>query len=379
MPCLPENPKPLGLYLHFPFCGSKCGYCDFLSWAGQQALKEPYTQRLIEEITSAGSRLGRPSISTVFLGGGTPTVMETQQMDRVLAAAHRHFDIRPQAEITCEANPASLGKDFARMLAGQGVNRLSLGVQSFLPHELKLLGRVHEPRDVEASVSLARQAGIQNINLDLMLGLPGQQSEHLSCSLERAILLQPQHLSCYSLIVEEGTALFDRVKRGYLTMPGQEEERELYWLAADTLKARGYSQYEISNFALPGKACRHNLDCWQYQDYLGLGLGASGFFEGKRSRNPDTLTGYLAGEGPHTEAVSAPDSRFEQVMLGLRTAEGLDLIAFQARQGISLPEAFPGALEKHISGGLLQLSDTHLRLTRKGFDLMDLALLDFLP
>lgn len=376
---LPLTAPRLGLYLHFPFCHSKCSYCDFASWAGQASQRAPYTQRLCQEIRQTGEALGKPRLDTVFLGGGTPTMMETGQMDQVLSTLNRHFDVAPDAEITCEGNPATLRADFAHMLRDFGVNRLSLGMQSANPKELALLGRSHQVQDVADSLVLARQAGFTNINLDLMLGLPGQSQGDLQTTLDTALSFGPSHLSCYSLIVEEGTPIFTQVAEDSLVMPSQEEDRALYWFAVNHLQDKGFNQYEISNFCLPGQECRHNLDCWRYQDYLGLGLSASGFLGGRRSKNPDTLTGYLAGEAQIWEDISPKDSRFEQVMLGLRTVEGLSLQAFLDRQGIPLMEAYGAALDKHIKGGLLLLDDTSLRLTPLGFDLMDLALMDFLP
>ncbi len=371
--------KPLGLYVHFPFCRSKCAYCDFPSSPGQEALRAPYARAVCAEIRARGAELGRPAADTVFLGGGTPSLMEPGQISEVLRALREAFSLAPDAEITCEANPGTLTPAFLAALRENGANRLSLGAQSAKEGELRLLGRAHRWADVEASVRLARQAGFANLNLDLMSGLPGQGWAGLKETLERALGLRPDHLSCYSLILEEGTPLSREVQRGGLEMPGEEEEREMYWNAVRFLEAAGFAQYEISNFARPGFRCRHNLNCWNYEEYLGFGASAAGFSRGRRRRNPPGIADYLSGAAPEEEAVSRQDAAFERVMLGLRLKDGLDLAAFGRAQEAGIRAVFPEAVADNLARGLLEEKEGRLRLTARGFDVMDRALLDFLP
>ncbi len=265
------------------------------------------------------------------------------------------------------------------MLREQGVNRLSLGAQSADPEELRLLGRIHTWEQVEESVALAQEHGFINLNIDLMTALPGQTWEGLARTLFKALALAPSHLSCYSLIIEEGTPFYDWLASGKITLPEEDREREMYWNTVALLQDHGFIQYEISNFSLPGCACRHNENTWQYRDYLGFGASAAGLHRGRRRKNPDSMFDYLAGLPPLVEDLSPQDQQFEQLMLGLRLKEGLSLLAFQSRQGRSPRELWPQALDLHIRGGLLEEREGHLRLTDRGFDLMDRVLLDFYP
>ena len=369
--------KPLGLYLHFPFCAKKCAYCDFPSYAGEMALREPYTKALIREIAERGEGLGRPEADTVYLGGGTPSLMQPEQMAAALSQLRDSFSLVPDAEISCEANPGTLSERFLRTLKEQGVNRLSLGAQSADGEELTRLGRMHSWDKVIQTLNLARAAGFDNISLDLMTGLPGQDWDKLRATLDAAIALSPTHLSCYSLIIEEGTPFYSEQEA--LGLPDEETERGLYWHTVHYLAQAGYQQYEISNFARPGFECRHNRNCWKRSEYLGFGAAAAGFYGGVRRRNALRLREYLAGTGPETETVTALDARFESLMLGLRLTKGLSLEGFKAMHGLEAREAWPEALRRHVDAGMMEERKGYLRLTRQGLDLMDRLLLDFLP
>ena len=371
--------RPLGLYVHFPFCARKCAYCDFPSYAGKLSLRAPYTQALCREIAERANSLPPLAADTVFLGGGTPSLMQPQQMARILECLREHFTILPDAEITCEANPGSLSADFLSTLRELGVNRLSFGAQSAQETELKLLGRTHTWAQVEKSFGMARAAGFQNISLDLLTGLPGQDWETLRDTLEDALRLSPCHISCYSLIIEEGTPFYSQVQNGTLSLPDETAERAMYWNVVEYLQAEGFFQYEISNFAKPGMACRHNLNCWKREEYLGFGAAAAGFYRGERRRNPTDPEGYLAGDPPEIQTVTPGDARFESVMLGLRMTAGLDASAFYAAHAIRLMDAYPEAITRNTQNGLLQWAGEYLRLSRAGMDLMDRVLLDFLP
>jgi len=370
---------PVGIYVHFPFCERKCAYCDFPSYAGQEGRREEYIDVLLAEIRERRQTTGPLSVDTVFLGGGTPSLMEPRQVAVVLTALRAAYDIQPEAEITCEMNPGSVSPGFLDMLRDQGVNRLSLGAQSADEHELRFLGRVHTWRQVVASVDLVRGMGFHNINLDLMTALPGQRHDTLFRSLQAALALEPSHLSCYSLIIEEGTPFHQRFLKGGLDLPGEEEERAMYWDTAALMMQQGYEHYEISNFALPGRRCRHNENTWRYRDYLGFGASAAGLYRNRRRKNPDDLFDYLKGVPPLMEDLQPRDTQFEQLMLALRLREGLSLAAFQARQGLLPRQIWPREIQRHITGGLLEETAGYLRLTDRGYDLMDLVLLDFLP
>ena len=368
--------SPIGLYVHIPFCARKCAYCDFASFAGREADQAAYVDRLIREM---GER-SRPDlpIGTLYIGGGTPSLLPAPLMERLLQALHRHFSFTADAECSCECNPGTVTADFLRVLRQSGINRLSLGAQARQMRLLGLLGRIHTWDQVVSSVSLARDAGFGNINLDLMLGLPGQTVKDVEETLAAALALKPTHLSCYGLIVEEGTPMKAQVDSGAWTLPDEDTERAMYETCRQTLAAHGFVQYEISNFALPGFACRHNCDCWQRKEYLGLGSAACGFLGNVRYQNPPSLDDYLDGKPAEETVLTPEDARFESIMLGLRMMDGVSEEAFRAMHGVSLDEAFPHCMDKPIRDGLLTRENGFLRLTRRGMDVQNRVLVEFL-
>ncbi len=369
---------PIGLYVHVPFCASKCSYCDFASYPGREADIPRYVDAVIKEIRRRGTEAGHPTADTVFLGGGTPSLLDEPQVTRILHALFEAFPLAEGAEITCECNPGTLTAPFAQALRMAGVNRLSLGAQAAQARLLRLLGRIHAWEDVIASVRIARHVGFENINLDLMFGLPSQTVEELRESLEAAISLGPTHLACYGLIVEEGTPLCRDVTGGNLDLPDEEVERDMYELVRQVLAERGFRQYEISNFARPGYACRHNLGCWTRVPYLGFGCAAHSFFNECRTMNPSTLDAYLAGEEATTTRVSQEEARFESMMLGLRMTRGVKEDEFVRMHGLSIREAFGDKLRASIDAGLLEWRDGALKLTRRGMDLQNSVLVDLM-
>ncbi len=396
---------PIGLYVHVPFCVSKCAYCDFASYAGRQSDIPRYVDAVVREITRRGAETGHPKTDTIFLGGGTPSLLDEFQVTRILDALVEAFPIEEGAEITCECNPGTLGVrnkisdgphplplsqrergamtevlavPFAQALRKAGVNRLSLGAQAAQTHLLRLIGRIHDWEQVIASVETARKAGFGNINLDLMFGLPSQTVSDLRETLEAAIALSPKHLSCYGLMVEEGTPICRDITAGKLALPDEEVEREMYELARQMLAEHGFRQYEISNFAREGYACRHNVGCWTRVPYLGFGCAAHSFFDQCRTMNPSELDAYLAGEQPKTEPISKEEARFESLMLGLRMTRGVKDEDFARLHGMSIREAFGERLDKPINAGLLQWHEGALRLTRLGMDLQNSVLVDLM-
>jgi oxygen-independent coproporphyrinogen-3 oxidase len=369
---------PIGLYVHVPFCVSKCAYCDFASYAGREADIPRYVDAVVREITRRGGETGHPKADTIFLGGGTPSLLDEFQATRILDALSSAFPIEEGAEITCECNPGTLTTPLAQALRKAGVNRLSIGAQARQARLLRLIGRIHNWEEVIASVAIARKVGFDNLNLDLMFGLPSQTVSEVRETLEATIALCPTHLACYGLIVEEGTPICRDVTAGKLVLPEEEVERDMYELARQTLADRGLHQYEISNFARQGYACRHNLGCWTRVPYLGFGCAAHGFFEQCRTMNPSTLDAYLAGEEPKTEQISKEESRFESMMLGLRVTRGVRDGDFRHMHGMSIREAFGEKLDKPINGGLLEWYEGALRLTRLGMDLQNSVLVDLM-
>ncbi len=368
--------KELGLYVHIPFCRQKCAYCDFPSFAGKENLMEAYTERLIAEMKE--KRDPSAVIATLYIGGGTPSLLPPELMERILQELHGQFDFLPDAECSCECNPGTVTEDFLRVLKKGGVNRLSFGAQAFQFSLLRLLGRIHTWEQVKSGVRMARDQGFFNLNLDLMLGLPGQTIDDVAETLDAALALSPTHLSCYGLIVEEGTKMHAMVESGQWKLPDEETERAMYELCRATLAGHGFSQYEISNFSLPGFQCRHNVDCWRRKEYLGLGCAACGFINNIRFRNPAAMDGYLRGEPPEETVISPEDARFESVMLGLRMTEGVSEDAFLRMHGVPLWDAYGEKLKASLDLGLVVRENGFLRLTRRGMDVQNRVLVDLL-
>ena len=368
--------KEMGLYVHIPFCRRKCAYCDFPSFAGREGSMEAYADRLTAEIKEKSDP--NAVIATLYIGGGTPSLLPPGLMARILGELRGRFEFLPGAECTCECNPGTVTADFLRVLKQGGINRLSFGVQARQERLLRLLGRIHSWEQAVESVSMARDAGFQNLNLDLMLGLPGQTLSDVEETLDAALRLSPTHLSCYGLIVEEGTKMQAMVESGKWLLPDEDTERAMYETCRATLARNGYAQYEISNFALPGYACRHNMDCWRRKEYIGVGSAACGFADGVRYRNPPDLDDYLAGKAPEKTVVSPEDARFESVMLGLRMTEGVSEEAFFRMHGVHLWDAYGEKLQRSIRLGLVIRENGFLRLTRRGMDVQNSVLVDLL-
>ncbi len=369
--------REIGLYLHIPFCVRKCAYCDFASWAGAEDLFGAYEARVKEEIALAARRDVR--IRSLYVGGGTPSVIPAGMMRSLLTVLREAFDFLPGAECSMEMNPGTVREDMLEVMASCGINRVSLGMQCAQDRLLEMLGRIHRFSDVETSVGMLRRAGFDNFNLDLMLGLPGQGVRDVEESLSAAMDLGCTHLSCYGLIVEEGTEMARRVKEGAWVLPEEDAEREMYDLCVRRTAGRGMHWYEISNFAYPGRECRHNLDIWKRGEYIGIGCAAAGFTDGVRRQNPRSLTAYLAGEKPEEERIGREDAMFESVMLGLRLTEGIGDREFFDMHGADLEEVFGRKWKRAVGNGLLVHENGRLRLTRRGMDLQNSVLVDLMP
>ena len=367
-----DEKRDVSVYLHIPFCRRKCVYCDFPSFAGKEALMEPVARRMEEEIASfAGQGL---RVREIFFGGGTPSVMPPGLLRGLMAVLRAALEVSPDAEVSMEINPGTLTDELLDALDDMGVNRVSMGMQSSSGRLLEMLGRIHRFGDVVRGVERLRARGIDEINLDLMIGLPTQTIGDVRDSLNDALSLGIRHLSCYSLIPEEGTALFDRLRSGEWTLPPEDEERAMYRLCRDMARQRGLEQYEISNFAVPGHECRYNMRVWRRGEYLGIGCAAAGHLRGERWTNPAAIDGYLKGEPAERTRIGPAEARFETVMLGLRLTRGVREADFIREHGMGFREAFGDGIGESVREGLLTLDGGAMRLTERGMDLQNRVL-----
>lgn len=376
------------LYIHIPFCRQKCHYCDFASWPDLEDCWSGYLRDVTAEAAARAETLQGQAVETVYIGGGTPSLLPFPMMRKLLEGVFRCFPPAPGAEFTSEANPGTLTREWLEGMADLGMNRLSLGMQALQDDLLtQVLGRIHRFDDVRRSVELARSAGIRNLSLDLMFGIPGQTRQMWRDSLDAALSLAPEHLSCYGLIPEPGTPLYARLEDGSLSLPEEEEERQMYEDALSSLRSHGYGQYEISNFARPGFACRHNIGYWRRIPYLGLGVSAASMFlqpgdTALRENNPATLAEYrslVQGEClREKEIVSPGDARFETMMLGLRMNEGVSEAAFLAEHALTLDACFGDALRRLQRDGLVDHREDRWFLTRRGMDVQNAVLVELM-
>lgn len=371
---------PRAAYLHIPFCAHHCGYCDFAIAVGRDDMMDLYLDALAAELATLG---GAQSVETLFLGGGTPTYLSARQLERLLTEIHRWLPPRPGHEFSIEANPGTLDADKVAVLADHGVNRVSLGAQSFHPHLLRVLERDHAPADVPRAVEIVRRR-IDNVSLDLIFGVPGQTLDEWRADLSWALRLAPQHVSTYGLTYEKGTPLWKQQQRGEVTALGEEEERILHAIGIETLEAAGFNHYEISNFAQPGRGCRHNQIYWANWAYFGFGMGAARYVNGKRELNTRDLRTYirkaLSGE-PTTfqaEELAAEERARETMAVQLRRAEGIDRSAFPEQTGFTLDALAGPAIAHQVELGLLQDDGASVRLTREGKFVADAVIMRLL-
>lgn len=368
--------RSIGLYVHIPFCKKKCTYCDFSSYANREQDMERYIEQVLAEINQ--KRNPAFEVSTLYIGGGTPSLLPAALMQRLLSALHSAFPFADDAECTCECNPGTVTPEFFTVLAQNGINRISFGAQAAQPALLSLLGRIHVWEQVEEAVHMAHACSIHNMNLDIMLGLPTQTTADVEETLQKALALSPTHLSCYGLIVEEHTVMQKMVESGTWQLPDDDTEREMYEICRTLLRKHGMEQYEISNFSLPGYACRHNIDCWKRKEYLGIGCAACGFLDEQRIQNPVRLEDYLAGAAPQIVSISTEEARFESLMLGLRMTAGVSEADFYRMHGVSLLSVYGERLKKPMAEGLVLMEDGHLKMTRRGMDVQNRILVECL-
>lgn len=377
--------RKAALYIHIPFCVAKCNYCSFNSYAGLEHLHEVYLDALEEEISLSAQQWGPLEAPSVYIGGGTPTILGAELLGRVVRACKDHFLMHADAEITVEANPGTVDAMNLSTLRKLGVNRVSLGVQSFNDGMLVMLGRVHHAREAEEAYCLVRQAGFDNVNLDLIYGLPKQDLAQWETDLSKTISLRPEHLSLYCLSLEEETPLARSICSGDVPAPDPDLAAEMYETAEAKLAGAGYVHYEISNWAVRGRECRHNLVYWHNEPYLGFGAGAHSFDGAFRYHNLLSPQEYVQRIASGAEAVAAREEidrateMSETMILGLRLLEGVSFQQFEERFQISAPLLYGMAMEQLVALGLLNLSDGVARLTRRGRLLANEVFERFLP
>ena len=379
--------QSIGLYIHIPYCVRKCRYCDFLSFQDRYAEEGGrYFQALREELVFLSERYGQGSpyaVRSLFIGGGTPSVAESSEIVGLMETVYSRFMVEEKAEMTIEANPGTVTLEKLRIFYRTGINRLSLGVQSLDDGVLKAMGRIHSTKEAISSYEMARQVGFSDINLDLMLGFPGQSVPAFEHTLRQAIAMGPEHLSAYSLIVEEGTPLCADIDDGRLAEPEQEADRAMYHLACRLLTEAGYERYEISNFARPGYESRHNTGYWTGVPYLGAGLGAASNMEGVRFKNTEDMKTYLESlpdkkrDGAYDEPLTRQDEMDEFMMLGFRLAKGPDAATFAARFGVPYTDVYGPRLDKLLREGLIEQCPTGFCLSEQGLDLGNLVFEEF--
>ena len=379
-----EKMDNIGLYIHIPFCRQKCLYCDFPSFAGKEGMMQAYVDALTAEIKSRGKGYSQKKVISVFFGGGTPTALPIPMLKQLMQAVYESWDIAEDAEITTEANPGTLDREMANALKKMGFNRLSMGVQAWQNRLLQDLGRIHTIEGFLENYHAVREAGFANVNVDLMFALPKQTMTDWQETVKNIIALQPEHISAYSLMIEEGTPFFDRYEKGLLEPASEKLDREMYHWAVDYLAEMGYEQYEISNFAKKGRQSRHNRIYWQAEEYLGMGLGSHSYMEGTRFHNTYDLQAYIKAKGDasllkeEVEVITETDALAEFMFLGLRLTEGVSFDRFRARFGRELYEIYGTQVRELVEAGLLAEDAKGIRLTRRGIDVSNVVFEKFL-
>lgn len=371
------------LYLHMPFCVRKCAYCDFLSFPTDQETQNLYTRRLREDIDAMGKKYGDIPVDTIFIGGGTPSVPDSALIVGIMEHVRKAFHVAEDAEISMGANPGTVTREKLTDYRRAGINRLSFGLQSANDRELKLLGRIHTWAEFLESFHLARECGFTNINIDLMSALPGQTRESWKDTLKRVTDLNPEHISAYSLIIEDGTPFGEKYgsEEGRKLLPDEDSEREMYHETKRFLRDCGYERYEISNYAKPGRACRHNIGYWTGLPYLGLGLGASSYMDGCRFAVNSDMKQYLEekpGMFTDVEKLTKKDMEEEFFYVGLRMTAGVSLPEFERRFGVSAKDVYPGLMEMFVEEKAAVFQGDRFVLTDYGLDVSNYIMAQFL-
>lgn len=372
--------KEISLYIHIPFCMQKCFYCDFPSFAGKEKFREDYVDALIKELKE---KCKDYLIKTIFIGGGTPSHLEVNEIKKLLVAIN-DLNLKDDIEFSMECNPGTLQKEKLEVMKRGGINRISFGLQSSDNKLLKKIGRIHTFEEFLDNYNLARELGFKNINVDLMYGLPNQSVENWKTTLEKICEINPEHISAYSLIIEEGTAFYTLYEKDKLILPTEDEEREMDALTKNILTENGYHQYEISNYSLRGKECRHNKVYWTLEEYIAVGTACSSYIDGYRLQNINDINEYIKkinlGEDIviETHKNSVEDEMEEFVFMGLRMNVGIDTVRFKTKFNVSIESIYGSVIEKNIERELLKIMDNFMFLTEKGMELSNNVMSDFI-
>ncbi|XZL14006.1 radical SAM family heme chaperone HemW [Clostridium perfringens] len=373
----------ISLYIHIPFCAQKCLYCDFPSFARKDHLRKAYIEALNKEIISLREKHNNLEINTIFIGGGTPSVLEADELECLLKEVAK-LNMAKDIEYSMECNPGNLTEEKLEVMKKYGVNRISMGLQAKQDNLLKGLGRIHNYKTFKENFLLAKKVGFNNINVDLMFGLPNQRLNEWEETLREIISLEPAHISAYSLIIEEGTAFYNLYENDKLKLPTEEEERKMYHLTKKILEENGFNQYEISNYAKEGKECRHNLAYWNMDNWIGVGSAAASYINGKRIKNISSVEKYINSINEKREAVeeiinnSKNDNMEEFMFMGLRKINGIDENEFKNRFSMNINDVYGEILNKYIDEGLLIRESGRIFLSEKGIEISNIIMADFL-
>lgn len=379
--------KELGIYVHIPFCKQKCYYCDFISYANSDKKVEEYIEVLKKEIKEESKNINKEEyiINTIYIGGGTPSFINEKYISEIVYEIKENYNVKKEAEITIEVNPGTVNEEKLKEYKNAGINRLSIGLQSTKNELLKEIGRIHTYEEFLNCYNLARKVEFKNINVDLMLGLPNQTLEDIEETLKEVINLEPQHISFYSLIVEENTPIEKMLEQGKITLPNEELERKMYWNAKKILEENNYIHYEISNFAKKGYESKHNLNCWNQKEYLGFGVAAHSYFENKRYCNTNYIEEYCKNINDKNrnknrticEIQNDEEKKKEYMLLGLRKIEGINIQEFKNKFIENPIYKFHKELEKLVSKDLVEIDLNQIKLTDKGLDFANLVWKEF--
>lgn len=369
--------REVGIYVHIPFCKKKCYYCDFLSFSNCEQKVEEYVQAMLEEIERGSNK--NIIISTIYIGGGTPSIIKSQYIEIIIKQIRKSYIVANNAEITIEINPGTVNEEKIKKYKEIGINRISIGLQSTNNKILKEIGRIHDYERFLETYIIVKKLGIKNVNIDLMLALPNQSIEELKESIEKVIVLNPEHISIYSLILEEGTKLEKQILESEVFLPDEDIERQMYWLVKSKLEEKGYKHYEISNFAKQGYESKHNMNCWKQVEYLGFGLGAHSYFENSRYSNISNIDKYIKRDFNKIihEVQEEQDKQKEYMLLGLRKIDGIKISEFKSKFSKNPLYVFRNELKELVEKGLLEVDLDDIKLTYKGIDLANIVWKEF--
>lgn len=376
--------KKIGIYVHIPFCKQKCLYCDFVSYSGKLNNAKEYVERLKAEIVNTAKKIETDNIivNTIYFGGGTPSYINEEYILEILETIKSQFILDENIEITLELNPGTANKEKLRYYKNIGINRISIGLQSTEDKILKLLGRIHNYKEFVQIYKDAREVGFENINIDMIIGVPTQTIENVKDSVNKILELNPEHISIYSLIVEENTPLENKIANSELVLPDEDLEREMYWYTKRKLESNGYKHYEISNYAKKGRESKHNLNCWNQDEYLGFGVAAHSYFNNQRYSNTDSMEEYINEKEIYkiqtiNEIQTIEDKEKEYMLLGLRKIDGVNIAEFKNKFIENPIYTFRNEIDKLVKEDLIEVDLNSIKLTNKGIDLANIVWEEF--